>query len=395
MNQIDKGMPENSLVHTDNGLVRIKDIKVGDRVLTSNGYEKVTKTIIGREQDIITIKTHDGEFTSTPEQYIAVLTTPKKYTWKMIKDLKYGDIIISTRTAINGIKTSLPNTSQINTPILNEKFAWKVGFLQSKKPYEIFEKNNYISFKFNKSEHESMLNIKQVLYQMLKNDIDITTISIEDLEDFYVLSIKSRQLFDYMIKYIIPNNVPYYIFNATYDVRMAYISGVIDGCSYLNKNKDFIIIAKFENKQLIQEIQKICYSCGFETIIRYDASNNSHYLSVVTNYSISNLLEMNLLKKKDIIDSYYDKIKHGINSYPIDLIKRDPKYNIHKFENSYKKNIDVNLFEKHLEEFNYCPVKVYGFTYDIEYIDTYDIEVNNKHEYYCDGFLLRDSKTIT
>lgn len=392
MNQIDKGMPENSLVHTDKGLVRIKDIKVGDKVLTSNGYDKVIKTFIRREQDIVTIKTHDGEFKATSEQYIAVLTTPKKYTWKMIKDLKYGDIIISTRTAINGIQTKLPDSVKVNVPVLNERFAWKVGFLQSKKPYEIYEKHNYISFKFDKLEYEKLEKIKQMLYQMIKNDDDTFSIKVEEYEDFYILYVKSPELFDYITKYIIPNYVPYYIFNGTYDVRTAYIAGIIDGCNIVDKNNDYINIAKFKDVKIVEELQKICYSCGFETIVK--SNDDNHYLCVVTNYSISNLLEMSFLNKKDIINKYYNKIKNGVNSYPIHMIKNDSKYNIHKFESPYKKNIDVNVFEKHFEEFNYCPVKVYGFTYDIEYTDTYDIEVNNKHEYYCDGVLIRDSKQI-
>jgi len=392
MNHVDKGMPENSLVHTDSGLVRIKDIKVGDKVLTSNGFEKVTKTFIRREQDIITVKTHDGEFKSTSLQYIAVLTTPKKYTWKAVRDLKYGDVIISTRVAINGIETALPYCEEINTIVLNEKFAWKVGFLQSKKPHDIHEKSNYISFKFECSEYEYMVKIKHLFYQMIKNDVDSSTINVEDFDDCYILSIKSQELFDYIIKYIIPNKVPYYIIQSTYEVRTAYIAGIIDGCDVVNKNKDFINIARFKDISIIKELQKICYSCGFETIIKQEDEN--YYLCVVTNYSITNLLENIFLNKKDIIKSYYNKIRYGVNSYPINLIKKESKYDIRKFEKSYKKNIDVNVFEKHFEEFNYCPVKVYGFTYDVEYTDTYDIEVNNRHEYYCDGFLIRDYKPL-
>jgi len=50
-------LPEYSLVHTDKGLIPIKDINVGDKVLTTKGYKRVNNKFKQGKQNTIFIKT--------------------------------------------------------------------------------------------------------------------------------------------------------------------------------------------------------------------------------------------------------------------------------------------------------------------------------------------------
>ena len=87
--------PEDTLVHTKNGLVKIKDINIGDLVSTSKGYHPVTAKTYQGFQDTIKIKTQLGTLECTENHKIAVIDDVyNNYIWKKASELKYGDRVI-------------------------------------------------------------------------------------------------------------------------------------------------------------------------------------------------------------------------------------------------------------------------------------------------------------
>ena len=86
-------LPENALVHTDHGLVPIKDIVVGDMVQTPIGFRKVTNKFDQGVQDVYEIKTESTSFWATLNHKMATFKDAT-ITWKHLDQLQDGDLLI-------------------------------------------------------------------------------------------------------------------------------------------------------------------------------------------------------------------------------------------------------------------------------------------------------------
>ena len=89
-------LPGDTLVHSTEGLVPIKDIKVGDKVYTSKGISKVTDFISQGRQELVKVKSQYGEFRATRNHKVAIFNKedPKEYTWKVVGDLTTDDFLV-------------------------------------------------------------------------------------------------------------------------------------------------------------------------------------------------------------------------------------------------------------------------------------------------------------
>lgn len=84
---------EDTLITTENGQVKIKDIKVGDYVLTRNGFEKVTFSGLIKNADTLELSLATGEkLIGTPEHKIWT----ENNGWKELQYLTTNDILVST-----------------------------------------------------------------------------------------------------------------------------------------------------------------------------------------------------------------------------------------------------------------------------------------------------------
>ena len=110
-------LPEYSLVHCKDGLKQIKDVTVGEEVLTITGYQKVLNKFVQGKQDTVFVYTQDGVLECTKNHKIAVLNSVNSYEWVEAGKLKSGDRIISSRTNIDGIDTVLPNWTYVKSAI--------------------------------------------------------------------------------------------------------------------------------------------------------------------------------------------------------------------------------------------------------------------------------------
>ena len=95
-------LPGDALVHTSKGLKPITDVKVGDEVLTYDGYYPVTEHIRQGKQELVKIITQDGEFRCTVNHKMAVRadTSSKDYTWVEAFWLQPGDRLVSIRNVV-------------------------------------------------------------------------------------------------------------------------------------------------------------------------------------------------------------------------------------------------------------------------------------------------------
>lgn len=91
-------LPKGSHVFMKNGLTKIEDVIVGELVLTSDGYKKVTAKFDQGVQELVTINTANGKFWCTPNHRMAVYNKKtEKKEWIEARYLNYTHYLITTK----------------------------------------------------------------------------------------------------------------------------------------------------------------------------------------------------------------------------------------------------------------------------------------------------------
>ena len=109
-------LPEYTEVHTKDGLIPIKDVKVGQEVLTMDGWKKVVDHVYQGKQETMCIKTSFGDFRCTTDHRMKVYTKDKEICFKE------ANHIPGTAKLILLIKdvTKIPKDTEILKSIYNE-----------------------------------------------------------------------------------------------------------------------------------------------------------------------------------------------------------------------------------------------------------------------------------
>jgi intein/homing endonuclease len=89
-------LPKGSLVHIREGLMAIEKLKVGDEVLTTQGYRKVTNVFDQGVQPVVKIVTTCGSFRCTSNHRMATRTfSNSQIVWKMACDIDFSNYLLS------------------------------------------------------------------------------------------------------------------------------------------------------------------------------------------------------------------------------------------------------------------------------------------------------------
>ena len=135
---------EDTLITTDEGLKRIVDVKVGDKVLThERRFMPVMETMVNRSDDIYHVRTssnHPVRVTGNHPFLVKEMTYKRlrKYKdgvdtkfktfsepkWKSVSDMAVGVDYIGVPTNNESV---VPNYSEFNLPFGKEEFWWIVG----------------------------------------------------------------------------------------------------------------------------------------------------------------------------------------------------------------------------------------------------------------------------
>lgn len=412
-------IPKGSMVHTEYGLTNIEDIKIGQKVLTSNGYEEVKNYFIQGYQHLITINTQDGEFKCTPNHRMAVLNSINDYEWKMAKDIKKDDILITSRYPIEGYKTYLPEWNyekplhsttckDIIIPELDEDISWLIGLFQADGYTYPNYKNNgfnaYINIIFGIDEYEMAEKAKELLNRF--GDNLLIKLQKRKDENSYIVHCQSKQLAYYFAENIKQSKtmlkVPEYIKKSQQSIKLAYIAGILDGDGCVKNRPKNIVTSIYLD--WVKELQTLCYSCGFETRLKImknipksrEGWQPIHHLNIITKHSQEIICNIPQLFKKFKINNRTCNSNGLPSDMVIDYINSN-NYNKNlknKLGLYSSKQVVIDTFEKCFGKLNYCPVKVLNIEDNEEILETYDIEVENKHEFYCNGYLTHNSALL-
>ncbi|MCF7951170.1 MAG: hypothetical protein K9L57_06025 [Spirochaetaceae bacterium] len=405
-------LPEGTPVNTRKGIVDIEKINIGDEVLTSDGYEKVSNFFNQGKQDTIIINTDNGDFECTPNHKMAVFNGCFDYTWKKAEDLKEGDKLVFVGNEVEGIKTYLPNfnydkpkhsttTKDITIPELDEDIAWFIGLLFG---------DGYINLNENKTKGRVSIacsNDNEQIINKAKEQMERFGINVfvrNGDGDVSNVVAYSNQLAIYLNDFKQSNKnliIPEFIWYGELNIRSAFIAGLFDADGSNSSRPINALTTVYED--FSENVVKLFSSLGIP--VKKNRINREHLgWQDIFNINIANaasvrqwdrLVAPHSLKyvSKRKTKNFYQS---GNNDFRFDgeiFLKEELKTK--RKWNKSSKNINLTTLERIVEkEIDLYPIEVKAISQGSTDIQTYDIEVENKHEFVSNGFLTHNSAHI-
>jgi hypothetical protein len=274
--------------------------------------------------------------------------------------------------------------------------AWFIGLFHGDGYVHANKENNgfnaYVSLVFGENEYEIAEKAKSQIERFCVNNV---VLQHRKDENAWEVSCVSKQLAYYFHDNIKQSKteiqVPDFINKSEYDIRLSYVCGAFDsdGCA---KNKPVNIVTTVYEK-FAKGIQNLLYSCGIES--RFERCGNPpsrtgwqelFKINLITNYSKFKISQSGFSLKEMLIGSK----SQNSNSYPPDWIES------HRRETgaSSGQNVNVDTYSRYSKiPQEFIPVEVLEIV-DGRSVKTYDIEVNEAHEFYCNGYLTHNSAEI-
>ena len=348
-------LPVGSKVHTNKGLINIEDIIIGDEVLTTKGYRKVRAVFNQGNQEICEIPTTNGSFKCTKNHKMACYNEEtNNYCWKQADELEIGDKLIMTNTHIEGnynIKLpSFPYNSRkdrIIAPELTFDIAYLFGFLTTSN-ISFNEKED--SIVINCGSEELLMKLNAIIYKF-GSTLRILT-DIDKTNNNYFITIISKHFYYYINTYF-NNTIPYFINEATTQIRVGFITGILEAeNTKIFDNDEFKgITITCDNDLFAFHLSNLLFSCG----LIHKVYNN--------HITINDYQAIKILSKNRLINKFYPNV------------------------NELNQSLALNCIRVKLTE-----VKDYIKVISTQM--TFDIEVEEMHEFFCNGYLTHNSALI-
>lgn len=409
-------LPGNALVHTEDGLIPIKDVELGSQVLTSDGYRKVIDHFVQGKRKLLTIKTQDGEFRCTPNHRMAVLTgVDGSYVWKEAETLVEGDRMMSTRLSISGVKTSLPpwnytyskhstTCKPITIPELDAPMAWFIGAFHGDGCAYANRKGNgfnaYVSLCFGLDEVDI---VEKAAAQLQRFGAHLrVTVKRKGNEKAWVVLCTSKQLAWYIDENFkqshAPIVIPDWILRATTEIKQAYIAGVIDSDGCVSNRPVNLVTTVYPD--FARGLQNLLYSCGIESRLKL----NTKYASQSENWQPKSFVHLITERSVTAVSGFPElmkKIEVGKRSqnaggFPTAWLPSLPPAIRSKI--GYNKQVNIDTYNRLVRDTDFCPVAVKEVVFDDKLApeeDTYDICVEGNHEFYVNGMLSHNTAEIS
>ncbi|WP_414568953.1 LAGLIDADG family homing endonuclease [Nostoc sp. CCY 9925] len=407
-------LPEDALVHTAKGLVPIRDVQVGDLVQTPLGFRRVVDKFDQGFQDVYEIETNATYPRATLNHRQAVLADAKgSIVWKHIASLEAGDRLLHNKQVLPGTVTHLPadftefppcqsrTAKSFVVPELTAEIAWLIGFTHG---------DGYVALGRNKYDKP----YGRVEWSMNSLDAEVTTriqakidaaLALFGLSAVHCITkgentaksiCSSIRLAEYFYRYIKQPNValavPNFILQGSIDIRAAYLAGLMDSDGAVNNRPPHLITSVY--RSFIRQVSVVLSSLGIAGRLTTTYPQNSSW-QLKYNLTIPALKER--YNALIVLHSAKGELRQGLKMYgftvPGGIMREAYTYSEMRemgFQGS--RTVDAN-YERYVAEADISldiPVTVKGLgSYD--HVQTYDIEVDEAHCFYCDGYLTHNS----
>ncbi len=412
-------LPEDALVHTDRGLVPIKEIQIGDWVQTPIGFRRVINKFDQGIQEVYEIETNAIPVRATANHRYAVLSNVKadrtldQISWKRVGELHEGDRLMHNTQVLPGTATELPpdftgdrpehsrTAKPLTIPALTPDVAWLIGFTHG---------NGYVSIGRNKPNKPygavtwSTNAAKPELARQIQNKIDrvlalfglSATHSLVPGENTAKSVCSSIRFAEYCHRYIKQAkallSVPSFILQGTIEVRAAYLAGLMDSDGAINNRPPVLVTTVY--RDFARQVAAVLSSLGIagRCHVTYPERDNWQ-----PKYSITIPALKERYNQLIALHSVKGELRQGLKMHgftiPGTVMREAYTYSEMRamgFQGSH--SVEAN-YERYIAETDTdlpIPVTVRGLgRYDV--VQTYDIEVEEAHCFYCDGYLTHNS----
>ena len=402
-------LPLYSRVYSSKGILEIKNIKLGDEVLCSDGsYRKVKNIFNQGVQKLVKVKTANGDFECTANHKVAVLDGLNSYKWKMAAELTERDRLIS-RAQTMGLET------------MTEDEAWLLGFYAGDGHADVEsckERNGgggMVSFAMNRKQANSELGER--LVSTLKNLGYNPKVRSYEENNYVHFNVYRKDLAEKLLKVKKPNNSSVIIediWNGTLKIRSAFLAGLADADGGKG-GRNILVYSKYKN--FLKDVQKLALSVGIATRLHerprkkikgrgektYEGSHNlvirgiasqkvaRDFINPVSSFwkcQVKNAKKNGLNIPHEIILNSKEKGEININLLSSGLIRSS-----RSIRGSYRDANHDTLIEMSLCDPNLIPVEIMSVK-ESSLQETIDIEVEGMHEFIAEGFLVHNSAAL-
>lgn len=398
-------LPFDAKVHTKDGLKEIQYITPGEEVLTYDGYKKVLNNFKQGEQETIKIITQLGSFECTPNHKLAVLSGVDSYIWKTAESLTENDRLLFIPQAISG-NSKLPNfyyekpkysttCADITIPKLTSDISYLFGLIAG---------DGYVHINKTEKKNNKVVRKGKVVISCSDDYPDIIQKAVEGFKLFGIepkikqgdgkyknVIAHSYQLALYFSQWKKPNKeiiIPDFILNGSEETRGSYLAGLLDsdGCV---KNRPVSLLNSIYPK-FIKNVQNLYFSLGIAARLKFVERKQTKWKSIG---------QLGLVGKTS-----YENFKKYVESFSIKKIRDDnsfgqfdytvPKYLLkNKIEGSVDRTIE-KVNEVLGLKTTYLPIKILDVISGNK-VQTYDLEVEERNEFVCEGLLVHNSAMIS
>ncbi|BBC22802.1 ribonucleoside-triphosphate reductase, adenosylcobalamin-dependent [Pseudanabaena sp. ABRG5-3] len=407
-------LPEDALVHTDKGLVAIKDVQVGDLVQTPLGFRKVLNKFDQGIQEVQEIETNATFPRATTNHRIAVLADAKgSIRWKYVAALDEGDRLMHSTQILSGNVTHLPeddteqrpshsrNAKSITIPTLTPEVAWLIGFTHGD-GYVALGRNKHdkpygrVEWAMNATQPELCQKLQAKLDQALAMFGLTATHGVVKGENTAKTVCTSIRLAEYFHKHIKqPSTVleiPSFILQGSTDIRSAYLAGLMDSDGAVDNRPPHLVTSVY--RQFVRQVSAVLSSLGIAGRISITTPKELNWQAKY-NLTIPALKERyNALIAQHSVKG---EIRQGLKMYGFTIaaeMMREVYTYSEMRDMGFQGSRTVNSnYERYIAESDVSmdiPVSVKGLGSQ-DYVQTYDIEVEEAHCFYCDGYLTHNS----
>ncbi len=407
-------LPEDALVHTSKGLVPIRDVQVDDLVQTPIGFRRVVNKFDQGFQDVYEIETNATFPRATLNHKQAVLADAKgEIAWKFVASLENGERLLHNTQVLPGTITQLPldfteqrplqsrSAKSFQVPALTPEVAWLIGYTHGD-GYVALGRNNYgkpygrVEWAMNSLDTEVTPLIQAKIDAALALFGLRASHGIAKNENTAKSICCSMRLAEYFHHYIKKPNttleIPTFILQGTVDIRTAYLAGLMDSDGAVNNRPPHLVTTIY--RSFVRQVAAVLSSLGI-------AGRISTIQPQKQEWQLKYNLKIPAFKERynALIapHSAKGKLRQGLKMYgftvPGAVMRETYTYSeIRAMGFQGSRLVDAN-YERYIAESEIdldIPVTVKGLgSYD--YIQTYDIEVEEAHCFYCDGYLTHNS----
>ena len=159
-----------------------------------------------------------------------------------------------------------------------------------------------------------------------------------------------------------------------------------------------VIVLSTIYESFAREVQNLLYSCGLESRLKLNIKKSGpwsdkpyHEVYLISHHSKNIIEDVSSLNKELRIGTR----SQNCNGFPMNWLPESVPYSQRQHYSKNCSQLTTDTYERvFCQKLSYTPVEVIEVVEDVEE-ETYDIEVANRHEFFCNGYLSSNSAEIS